>query len=230
MWAVAACSVMWDCTDSKSEGFIFSLSKDTQFSLMGKADLLSFMPISSPSLYLEQERWCAEGGILPGPWVEYAWNLAVCILPFVCFFFFVDKYCNPTLLIRTDGNATTTSPDGGQITAWWDAPSIVGLIIFILCTFFIRWDSMFMCIFSEKSMGYQTWGISWGIPASKVTCSEQKNRQYYDQRPLLVFVYWSECSWRTSVQGQPPAELCDWLESRNEVGAKWAVAPRGKIK
>ncbi|KAJ7304212.1 hypothetical protein JRQ81_011746 [Phrynocephalus forsythii] len=48
-----------------------------------------------------------------------------------------NKYCNPTLLIRAEGNSTTVVTAGGQPTQWWDAPSIVGLVIFILCTFFI---------------------------------------------------------------------------------------------
>ncbi|KFO91527.1 Serine incorporator 2, partial [Buceros rhinoceros silvestris] len=43
--------------------------------------------------------------------------------------------CNPTLLVRNNtGSAMATQP----LTTWWDAPSIVGLIIFILCTLFIR--------------------------------------------------------------------------------------------
>uniref|UniRef100_A0A8D2QBK1 Serine incorporator 3 n=1 Tax=Zonotrichia albicollis TaxID=44394 RepID=A0A8D2QBK1_ZONAL len=43
--------------------------------------------------------------------------------------------CNPTLLLRNStGSATATEP----LTTWWDAPSIVGLVIFILCTLFIR--------------------------------------------------------------------------------------------
>ncbi|NXM37807.1 SERC2 protein, partial [Gymnorhina tibicen] len=42
--------------------------------------------------------------------------------------------CNPTLLVRNStGSATATEPP----TTWWDAPSIVGLVIFILCTLFI---------------------------------------------------------------------------------------------
>ncbi|XP_042296704.1 serine incorporator 2 [Sceloporus undulatus] len=50
-----------------------------------------------------------------------------------------DKYCNPTLLVRTEGNnsGSYVSLASGQPTQWWDAPSIVGLVIFILCTFFI---------------------------------------------------------------------------------------------
>lgn len=43
--------------------------------------------------------------------------------------------CNPTLLVRNStGSATATEP----VTTWWDAPSIVGLVIFVLCTLFIR--------------------------------------------------------------------------------------------
>ncbi|NXG71647.1 SERC2 protein, partial [Baryphthengus martii] len=42
--------------------------------------------------------------------------------------------CNPTLLVRNStDSATATQP----LTTWWDAPSIVGLIIFFLCTLFI---------------------------------------------------------------------------------------------
>ncbi|KAL2295939.1 hypothetical protein Nmel_017469 [Mimus melanotis] len=42
--------------------------------------------------------------------------------------------CNPTLLLRNStGSATTTEP----LTTWWDAPSIVGLVIFVLCSLFI---------------------------------------------------------------------------------------------
>uniref|UniRef100_A0A8D0B7H6 Serine incorporator 2 n=1 Tax=Salvator merianae TaxID=96440 RepID=A0A8D0B7H6_SALMN len=48
-----------------------------------------------------------------------------------------NKYCNPTLLVRTEGNGTTVGHAGGETTQWWDAPSIVGLVIFLLCTFFI---------------------------------------------------------------------------------------------
>uniref|UniRef100_A0A8C0ED63 Serine incorporator 2 n=1 Tax=Bubo bubo TaxID=30461 RepID=A0A8C0ED63_BUBBB len=43
--------------------------------------------------------------------------------------------CNPTLLVR---NSTGSAMATQLLTTWWDAPSIVGLIIFILCTLFIR--------------------------------------------------------------------------------------------
>ncbi|XP_063212173.1 serine incorporator 2 isoform X1 [Chroicocephalus ridibundus] len=42
--------------------------------------------------------------------------------------------CNPTLLVR---NSTGSAMASQPLTTWWDAPSIVGLIIFILCTLFI---------------------------------------------------------------------------------------------
>ncbi|NWI21673.1 SERC2 protein, partial [Crypturellus soui] len=45
-----------------------------------------------------------------------------------------DRLCNPTLLLR---NSTSAAVATGQLTTWWDAPSIVGLVIFILCTLFI---------------------------------------------------------------------------------------------
>lgn len=48
---------------------------------------------------------------------------------------FSDKYCNPTLLVR---NSTAGLAADGQVTQWWDASSIVGLVIFLLCTLFIR--------------------------------------------------------------------------------------------
>ncbi|NXD31611.1 SERC2 protein, partial [Spelaeornis formosus] len=44
------------------------------------------------------------------------------------------RRCNPTLLLRNStGSATATE----ALSTWWDAPSIVGLLIFILCTLFI---------------------------------------------------------------------------------------------
>ncbi|KAM8795984.1 serine incorporator 2 [Eudromia elegans] len=45
-----------------------------------------------------------------------------------------EPSCNPTLLLR---NSTSASATTAQPTTWWDAPSIVGLVIFILCTLFI---------------------------------------------------------------------------------------------
>ncbi|XP_015739204.1 serine incorporator 2 [Coturnix japonica] len=42
--------------------------------------------------------------------------------------------CNPTLLLR---NSTGSAAAPQMLTTWWDAPSIVGLVVFILCTLFI---------------------------------------------------------------------------------------------
>lgn len=46
-----------------------------------------------------------------------------------------DQKCNPHLPYF--GNGTVQTGTEGYATQWWDAPSIVGLIIFILCTLFI---------------------------------------------------------------------------------------------
>ncbi|TKC42229.1 hypothetical protein EI555_013410, partial [Monodon monoceros] len=47
-----------------------------------------------------------------------------------------DRKCNPNLLTLF-GNGTVLAGPEGYETQWWDAPSIVGLIVFILCTLFI---------------------------------------------------------------------------------------------
>ncbi|XP_069333683.1 serine incorporator 2 isoform X2 [Eulemur rufifrons] len=47
-----------------------------------------------------------------------------------------DQECNPHLLTQLS-NETVLAGSEGYETQWWDAPSIVGLIIFILCTLFI---------------------------------------------------------------------------------------------
>ncbi|XP_023981532.1 serine incorporator 2 isoform X1 [Physeter macrocephalus] len=47
-----------------------------------------------------------------------------------------ERKCNPNLLTHF-GNGTVLAGPEGYETQWWDAPSIVGLIIFLLCTLFI---------------------------------------------------------------------------------------------
>ncbi|XP_044093583.1 serine incorporator 2 [Neovison vison] len=47
-----------------------------------------------------------------------------------------DQKCNPHLLTRFGNGTILAGPDGYE-THWWDAPNIVGLIVFILCTLFI---------------------------------------------------------------------------------------------
>ncbi|OCT94392.1 hypothetical protein XELAEV_18012063mg [Xenopus laevis] len=46
-----------------------------------------------------------------------------------------NKNCNPTLLAIASN--TTTASSSSAPAQWWDAPSIVGLAIFIICTLFI---------------------------------------------------------------------------------------------
>ncbi|XP_072465778.1 serine incorporator 2 [Notamacropus eugenii] len=46
-----------------------------------------------------------------------------------------DQKCNPNLPVIA--NTTSVDPSDVYVTQWWDAPSIVGLIVFILCTIFI---------------------------------------------------------------------------------------------
>ncbi|XP_063309993.1 serine incorporator 2 [Pelobates fuscus] len=43
-----------------------------------------------------------------------------------------EQICNPTLLAIVNNSTSSNTP-----SMWWDAPSIVGLVIFILCTLFI---------------------------------------------------------------------------------------------
>ncbi|NP_849196.2 serine incorporator 2 isoform 1 [Homo sapiens] len=47
-----------------------------------------------------------------------------------------EQKCNPHLPTQL-GNETVVAGPEGYETQWWDAPSIVGLIIFLLCTLFI---------------------------------------------------------------------------------------------
>ncbi|XP_013375179.1 PREDICTED: serine incorporator 2 [Chinchilla lanigera] len=47
-----------------------------------------------------------------------------------------DQKCNPHLLTQLSNETVLAGPEGYE-TQWWDAPSIVGLVIFILCTLFI---------------------------------------------------------------------------------------------
>ncbi|KAM8977414.1 serine incorporator 2 [Pelodytes ibericus] len=54
-----------------------------------------------------------------------------------------DKNCNPTLLsiVTNATNTAATSSSSSASVLWWDAPSIVGLVIFIVCTLFISMRS-----------------------------------------------------------------------------------------
>ncbi|XP_068273820.1 serine incorporator 2 isoform X2 [Nyctibius grandis] len=65
--------------------------------------------------------------------------------------------CNPTLLVR---NSTSSAMGTQPLTTWWDAPSIVGLIIFILCTLFIRLNSPISLSLSPEQRGSSPLSIS----------------------------------------------------------------------
>lgn len=68
-------------------------------------------------------------------------GLALPVLaPSLPLFLSPDQKCNPHLLTHFSNG---TVPEGYE-THWWDAPSIVGLIVFILCTLFIRCGGCFI--------------------------------------------------------------------------------------
>ncbi|KAM4700047.1 serine incorporator 2 [Discoglossus pictus] len=48
-----------------------------------------------------------------------------------------DKNCNPTLLAIITNGTNAAAGSSSPAAQWWDAPSIVGLVIYILCTLFI---------------------------------------------------------------------------------------------
>lgn len=54
-----------------------------------------------------------------------------------------EQKCNPHLPTQL-GNETVMAGPEGYETQWWDAPSIVGLIIFLLCTLFIRYGQVWI--------------------------------------------------------------------------------------
>lgn len=58
-----------------------------------------------------------------------------------------DQKCNPHLL-TSFGNDSVLAGAESYETQWWDAPSIVGLVIFILCTLFIR------CAWGQEREGF----------------------------------------------------------------------------
>ncbi|NXG41491.1 SERC2 protein, partial [Psilopogon haemacephalus] len=91
------------------------------------------------------------------------------------------RSCNPTLLVRvSNSSAVATQP----VTTWWDAPSIVGLVIFILCTLFISCSVIallsppcsLLCTLSSVPTASipPWWGCLWGCrgcqPAGPAQC------------------------------------------------------------
>lgn len=53
-------------------------------------------------------------------------------------FLSADKKCNPSLLSLVQSGAATPAPTPAPSVQWWDAQSIVGLIIFLFCTLYAR--------------------------------------------------------------------------------------------
>ncbi|RXM95003.1 Serine incorporator 1 [Acipenser ruthenus] len=48
-----------------------------------------------------------------------------------------DQTCNPSLLgLISNSSSLSPSPAPGQVVQWWDAQSIVGLVIFLMCTLY----------------------------------------------------------------------------------------------
>lgn len=62
------------------------------------------------------------------------------IIPYLFLSLCTDRKCNPSLLSLVNGGPTAPTPTSapGIHTQWWDAQSIVGLVIFLLCTLYAR--------------------------------------------------------------------------------------------
>lgn len=57
--------------------------------------------------------------------------------------FLLDRECNPSLLsLVSNTSVSTTMPSPTSVPGvvqWWDAQGIVGLVIFLFCTFYARY-------------------------------------------------------------------------------------------
>jgi hypothetical protein len=51
-----------------------------------------------------------------------------------------ETNCNPSLLSIIGFNTTSTIPKEGQSVQWWHAQGIIGLILFLLCVFYSRYE------------------------------------------------------------------------------------------
>lgn len=63
-------------------------------------------------------------------------------------FLSADRKCNPSLLSLVQPGAATPAPGPVAPTPapsvqWWDAQSIVGLLIFLFCTLYARYVDLF---------------------------------------------------------------------------------------
>lgn len=54
-----------------------------------------------------------------------------------------DRKCNPSLLGLVQSGTTTPTPTPAPSVQWWDAQSIVGLLIFLFCTLYARYVDIF---------------------------------------------------------------------------------------
>ncbi|XP_054254648.1 serine incorporator 2 [Indicator indicator] len=93
--------------------------------------------------------------------------------------------CNPTLLVRnSSSSATATQP----VTTWWDAPSIVGLVIFLLCTLFIslrRSDHREV----NKLLLTEVGGAGTGTGAEEGAVEGSPHRAYDDEQDGVTYNY-----------------------------------------
>lgn len=80
--------------------------------------------------------------------VHLAWIMLHASLPppdlVFCVHFRLDRECNPSLLsLVSSVNISTIQPtptSAPGIVQWWDAQGIVGLVIFLFCTFYARYS------------------------------------------------------------------------------------------
>lgn len=133
-----------------------TLTGDSDIQAPAHSDTQSFREVGRPHLFLEPSvsfrllsavcHWDLGGGLCVCLSV-CPFGLALCPCSWllrpglhgltVTTLLSLDQKCNPHL--TSIGNGTVQIGAEGYATQWWDAPSIVGLIIFILCTFFIRY-------------------------------------------------------------------------------------------
>lgn len=73
-------------------------------------------------------------------------HVSIPTLDLVFVHFHLDRECNPSLLsLVSSMNVSTTQPtptSAPGIVQWWDAQGIVGLVIFLFCTFYARYNML----------------------------------------------------------------------------------------
>ncbi|XP_054026327.1 serine incorporator 2 [Dryobates pubescens] len=94
-----------------------------------------------------------------------------------------NRSCNPTLLVRSsNSSAAATQP----VTTWWDAPSIVGLVIFLLCTLFI---SLRRSDHRQVNKLLLTEGGGAGAAAEEGAAEGGPHRAYDDEQDGVTYNY-----------------------------------------